>query len=73
MCKTFVADLIKKMGGAELFAERVGVSRATAFNWQAANLIPQHKRNDVIIAAQDLKIIVRGSDFVYEMKGGDNE
>lgn len=68
MCKNFVSDLVQKMGGDDLFAARVGVSRSTVFNWKRSNLIPQPKRNDVIVAAQDLKIIIRGSDFVYGMK-----
>lgn len=72
MTNNFVADLVEKMGGNNVFAVRVGVSVKTVRNWKNNNLIPndQNQRTEVIRAAQDLGIIIRGSDFVYEMKEG---
>jgi hypothetical protein len=71
MKNNFVSDLIEKMGGVEAFAIRTGFCKKTVRNWKNANLIPnnQNQRTEVIKAAQDLGIIIRGSDFVYEMKG----
>lgn len=72
MANNFVADLVEKMGGENVFAARVGVSPKTVRNWKKNNLVPndRNQRTEVIRAAQDLGIIIRGSDFVYEMKEG---
>jgi hypothetical protein len=68
MCKNFVSDLVEKMGGDDVFRARVDVSVRSLQNWKKNNFVPRERRGDVILAAQDLKIIIKGTDFVYEMK-----
>lgn len=71
MKNNFVSDLIAKMGGDKAFAIRTGFTERTVRNWKNANLIPnnQAQRTEVIKAAQDMGIILRGCDFIYSMKG----
>ena len=68
MCKNFVSDLVEKMGGDDVFRARVDVSVRSLQNWKKNNFVPRERRGDVIVAAQDLKIIIKGTDFIYEMK-----